>query len=745
MNTSPTSNIQRPISNLQSLIPNPYLLITIYVSLILSPLILQPNSVAMPPQSPFSDLLISHLPNAIFANRSFLSFHQFPLWNPLILNGAPFAADPLSGLWYPPNWITILFPYPITFNILFVLHLMWAGWGMVRWARDDGYDVLPSLIGGLIFAAMPKLIAHLGAGHVSLVFAISWTPFLLNEVSRKVTRTQGENVIARSAQRDEAISKQSSEIASPPLAARNDVAGTTRTYNGLLITVYYSLIFLADIRWFAYAFIVATLLWFLRPSGFLKPRRSLALFVAAISSIGLLTAISWLPLLEFIQHSSRASLTSDEAGALALPLSSLIGFIIPNLGGFHEWQTYLGIAPLALAIIGAIKTRRHPQSLIFILLIFFSLWLALGVKAGLFTLIANIPFASLLRIPSRAIFVVGIAVAWLAVRGAQSFSLPLSSGVLDGGRVGDGGKRIGNLAALALAASLWILAIGGSIVTGKLILNFIGAAIIITSTLIILRLKRPLNYLLLITIFELLWVNLSLYEVRPIQPSPVAEWLSQREGLWRVYSPSYSLPQNEAARFNLQQADGVNPMQIAEVSRYMQGATGVTCKGYSVTVPCFDDDVNIANINAAPSLKLLSDLNVRYVVSEFDLRDDRLVKREQIGSTRIYENIFDAGRVRGGKIISWTPNRIVIAPDVAGRVVLSEIGYPGWAAWVDGVPVEVERDGIFRAVAVNANAREIVFEFHPTSVYIGAALSFLGLLIIIFLSVCYASRITHHA
>ncbi|MBI5082957.1 MAG: hypothetical protein HZB17_16875 [Chloroflexi bacterium] len=669
----------------------------------------------MPPQSQFSDLLISHLPNAIFANRSFLSFHQFPLWNSSILNGVPFAADPLSGLWYPPNWITILFPYPITFNILFALHLAWAGWGMYRWARDDGFDVLPSLMGGLIFAGMPKLIAHLGAGHVSLVFAISWTPFLLHTVSRQ----------------------------SPHFAPNRQ----------LLITIYLSLIFFADIRWFVYAFALAIILFFIT-----TPRKNYFLCLLSFLLFLLITSISWLPLLEFIQHSSRVSLRPDEAGALALPLSSLLGFIIPNLGGFHEWQTYLGVAPLVLAIIGAIKTRSNLQSRISILLIFFSLWFALGTKAGLFTLIANIPFASLLRIPSRAIFVVGIVVAWLAVRGAQSFSLPLSSDVLNGGRVGDGGRRIWNLVSAAMAASLWILAIGGSIVSQKPIISFIGAAIIITSTLIVLRLKRSLNYLLLITVLELLWVNLSLYEVRPIQPSPIAEWLSQREGVWRVYSPSYSLPQNEAARFNLQQADGVNPMQIADVSRYMQQATGVTCKGYSVTVPCFDDDVNKANINAAPNAKLLGDLNVRYIVSEFDLRGDGFVKRDQIGSTRIYENTFDMGRMRGGKIISWTPNRIVIASDGADNVettpqvvvettrwvVLSEIWYPGWAAWVDGVPVEVERDGIFRVVTVSPSAREIIFEFRPMSVYIGATLSFLGLLIIVFLFTRYASRNTHH-
>jgi hypothetical protein len=56
--------------------------------------------------------------------------------------------------------------------------------------------------------------------------------------------------------------------------------------------------------------------------------------------------------------------------------------------------------------------------------------------------------------------------------------------------------------------------------------------------------------------------------------------------------------------------------------------------------------------------------------------------------------------------------------------------YPGWMAWADGVPVEVERDGIFRAATVNASAREIIFEFRPMSVYAGMVLSGMGWLIV---------------
>ncbi len=68
----------------------------------------------------YSDLLISHWPNAEFLRRALLQYHQFPLWNPSILSGAPFAADPLAGLWYPPDWLTVILPLPFAFNLLLV-------------------------------------------------------------------------------------------------------------------------------------------------------------------------------------------------------------------------------------------------------------------------------------------------------------------------------------------------------------------------------------------------------------------------------------------------------------------------------------------------------------------------------------------------------------------------------------------------------------------------------------------------
>ncbi len=679
----------------------PYVLFSLWSLALLWPLVLHPNNVLLPPQAEYSDLLLSHWPNAEFLRRSLFTFHQLPLWNPSILSGAPFAADPLSGLWYPPNWLTVFLPLPLAFNLLLLLHLTGAGWGMFRWARADGFGFWPAFLGGLAFAGMPKLIAHIGAGHVSLAYAVAWTPWLM--------------MSARFA-----------------CGMRNVRHPSFIVHRSSFIL---ALIFLADVRWAVYAGALMGVLWLVRDHS----PRSLFILFLSLSLFLLLSAALWLPMLEFVRHSSRVGLTLQEAAIFSLPPQYLIGLFIPNLGGFYEWMTYLGLAPLALAVVGLIADRDRVGKLTFCGLIFLAILWALGPSGGLFTLVSRIAGLSLLRVPSRAWFVVGLGVSWLAVRGAAA----VENGVKLTGRKW-------NLASAAIVAALWIFAIGGSLIVNRPLINIIGAAAVASAVLIALRwnddrrpttddrtpspvVYRPSSVVILafVTICELLWVNSSLIESRTVTANAVAQWLGQQSGVWRVYSPSYSLPQLDAAQSGIEQADGVNPIQLADTVTFMRDATGVAGKGYSVTLPPFDGDVATANANAIPDAALLGAFNVRFVVSEFDLAVEDFELRTHIGSTRIYENVLDAGRVRGGALQFWSPNRIVVAADGPGQVVLSEVWYPGWNVWVDEAPAEVERAGLFRAVTVSAGTHEIVFAFRPLVFYLGAALSGVGLIVVV--------------
>ncbi len=142
-------------------------------------LIIGIDSFPYPAQGMYSDFSISHYPNLIFTQKTINDHQQIPLWSNTILSGYPFAADPLASLWYPPYWLAIALPAPFGLNLLTILHLIVGSIGVLFFLRYTGVSDLPAFAGAVIFLLMPKLIAHYGAGHVTLVWAVCITPWLL--------------------------------------------------------------------------------------------------------------------------------------------------------------------------------------------------------------------------------------------------------------------------------------------------------------------------------------------------------------------------------------------------------------------------------------------------------------------------------------------------------------------------------------------------------------------------------------
>jgi hypothetical protein len=83
-------------------------------------------------------------------------------------------------------------------------------------------------------------------------------------------------------------------------------------------------------------------------------------------------------------------------------------------------------------------------------------------------------------------------------------------------------------------------------------------------------------------------------------------------------------------------------------------------------------------------------------------------------------------------VVLRTSNRFVIDAQMRcdGLVVTGDPVAPGWRAWSDGTPMPIqESEGVLRAVAVPAGRHRIEFRYLPASVYWGAALSALGVLL----------------
>ncbi|MCZ7553266.1 MAG: YfhO family protein [Anaerolineales bacterium] len=660
----------------------------------------------------YSDLTLTHYPYAIYLRQALAQYAEPPLWSGLLFSGSPFAANPLSGMGYPPGWLALILPLPLGFNLLILLHLLWGGVGMAFLLRAEGLGEAAAVFGGLAFTALPKLYAHYGAGHLTLLYAIPWTPWLL--LACRANLSRGWTPRWRAWVSWEA-----------PLLA---------------------LIFLADPRWALFA----GLLWWgygmfgIFPVSEADKAQSWRARLAALSVqtawAALLAAPLAIPLIEFTRLSTRSAMSPGDVLAFSLPWGRALGLVIPDFQGFHEYMLYAGQGLILLAALALFRGFYRRGGRFWLVVFTSALLFALGGNLPGAEGWAGLPFFSLLRAPSRALFLAGIALIMLAARGLQA--------ILDG--VGEGAQRTARLVLTGYAGALLALAGGVWFLTRELPANFswaggfaLGAAAWIglgVST----RLERRIWIagLALLCLLDWVGVDRTLFTIHPAaqvlaEKAALAQRLKQleeKEGVFRVYSPSYSLPQQTAALNGLELADGVDPLHLQAYAEFMRRATGVPQSGYSVTLPPFaNGDPQTANQAYQPDPEMLGLLNVRFVASEFELTADGLVFEGRDGATYLYRNLLAQPRAwvvaddapageapRRVESLAWTPNRISLTAAGPGLLVLSEVAYPGWQAFSDGTPAVSEPYlSLLRAVRLSPGLHTVVFEFRPFSVYLG--------------------------
>jgi hypothetical protein len=221
----------------------------------------------------------------VFIQKSILEHHQIPLWSNLIFSGYPFAANPLSGLWYFPGWLALLFPLPAGINITLLLHLLIGLFGMYFFLQSLNISENGSILGSIAFVFSAKIYAHIGAGHLSLIYAISWTPWMLL------------------------------------FTIKYKSGGNPLKYN-ILSGLFWGLILLADLRWSIPAFLIWFVLILDKKINFVNQMK----FIAISLGIGLLSSITtWLPLIQFISLSNRSGLSPNEQMIFSM---SFVDFLI---------------------------------------------------------------------------------------------------------------------------------------------------------------------------------------------------------------------------------------------------------------------------------------------------------------------------------------------------------------------------------------------------------------------------------
>ena len=95
---------------------------------------------------------------------------EVPLWNPLVGNGAPLAANLQTGVFYPLNALYLILPTEIAMGYTAALHVILAGLFMFAFARSIGLRPLPALIAAVAFQLSGFFIARLGFLSITVTF-----------------------------------------------------------------------------------------------------------------------------------------------------------------------------------------------------------------------------------------------------------------------------------------------------------------------------------------------------------------------------------------------------------------------------------------------------------------------------------------------------------------------------------------------------------------------------------------------
>ena len=499
-----------------------------------------------------------------------------------------------------------------------------------------------------------------------------------------------------------------------------------------------------------------------------------------------LAALALIPSYEMASHTVRAEMTYQEASRYSLPPVGLVGLIIPGLFGrgpagfWGPWDRvevgYIGVLPLILAALAALL-RRDRLTRFLLGLAIVSLLLAFGGYTILHGWLYLLPGFDKVRAPARFIYLLDFALAALAALGLDALLRPL------GHRTRAVFRRL-----MKLAAGVWLgiavigLSLGYHAIliaqgrdttiyqrTVSAVNGLVFFLLILAASLVVLHLRRyrwgrRAMGLMAVGLIVLDLFSMGAYTdlehndptvgyqhpeaIEFLKSDPGYYRIDTGTGVWDVWQPDGSL------LYSIFDVSGIwNPLQLADYRRYWDavGVRGLRSSrlydfvnakyvighkdvplDWDKFVPVFDRDsqVNIyLNTQALPRALL-----VHQAVA---------VPDQESAFVQIQDPSFDPASsvvVEGGKpldvsaegeadsldITAYGPNamRLTARTSAEAYLVLSEVYYPGWMAYVDGRAAPVLRANYaFRAVYLEPGYHEVRLVFEPLSWKVGLGIS----------------------
>ncbi len=687
-----------------------------------------------------SDFNLQHYPWYRYVYESWRRL-RIPLWNPHLNGGQPGLADPQVAALYPPGLLLYallaLLGLPLTtgaMELFIFLHLTLAGYFTYRLTRRITGSWWGGVTAGIIFA-FSGYCATFAPIQIPVLQVVTWLPLLLLLLDRAWERRRLLDY-------------------------------------GLTGVVFALAILGGHPQWLIYTVYVALFFFLFRTLERGGPWRShLKVWGGLVGSLAygvLLSAAQLLPTVELFLHSQRAEELSREFVSAGLPPAQLPGLVLSQ--GISQPLIFVGAVAVLLAGFGLLTAWRRAR--IWGAVALAALLIAFGGDTIVYTLLyILLPGFSLVRDQYRIWYVLVLAVAVLAGFGVARLEAEAAG---KEPRALAPALRRGALWLLGGAgAGLWLLWLGVNAappVQAAALLDALGLLSVVLAlfagvlTLLSRRLAPlPVALGMLVSVLVLeLFSPMPHFVLRDAPPeglfpiTPVVATLQAgRAELARVSSEGL-LPggPNSAAVYGLEDVLGYTPLRLQHRVDFEERA-------------------------GLDELALWGHFNVRYVLTTRDFGDDgRFALLAGEGESRLYgfwgdehlprarivhravvvpeAEVWEAVRAHDPRrevvlvaappfslsegescesavtVASHRPNAITLEADAGceGLLVLSEIDYPGWRAYVNGERVPVLRaNGAFRALPLRAGARQrVVLRFVPLSFWGGALLSLLAVL-----------------
>lgn len=673
---------------------------------------------------------------------------RLPLWNPYSFAGQPLLANVQSAPLQVLNVLYIFFSFNVAWTIQIIAQLVLVGVFMYLFLTSRGLSRLASAFGGISLAFSGFFVAWLTWGTVLAV--AMWLPLVLY-----------------------AITKLSQKISAVPFLMltfslfQTFVSGHTQTA--------------------VYVLMAAVLYSILQLKNKMGNKFTAVTFLSIIFAL-FLAAPQILPTLEFTSFANRQLDQAYFIGRLDwfLPIQHLVQVIAPDFFGnpttynywgvwnYGEFVTYVGIAPLVLALIAIIRFNKETKFFIALLLV--SVFLALENPISRLPYDLSIPLLSSFQ-PSRIIFLIVFSLASLSAYGFDLFfeqknqkTTLMVSIILIGTLIFLLCLTKVTTASFPSVNSLNTSQIAFRNLVIPLILS-ITVAVISLMTRFKISIKSATFALLALTIIDLFRFA---YKFTPFTSesivfpnTKITEFLQSQRKPFRVMSTDRQVTDpNTLTPYKIETVSGYDPLYLRDYA--VLASTWQTDK--AADSGAFNRIINPENYQSP----LTDLLNVKYVLTLEDINNDHFEKALEEGQTKLYENknvnpraffpqvvqkvesseeiltnlidknvnflkksysqemdFNNPGLIASADIYNYTDQNLSIrtSSNTQAPLFISNVFYPGWIAYVDKKKEPIKKmNFMFQSVVVPAGEHLIELKYQPSSFYTGAYIALFGLL-----------------